>query len=371
MKRSSIGRRLVFVAITLVALLGFLEGLAGLGVVWRPHRVVDYGSGFSEDSRLFVLYPDYPGYRRLASSKRVWFPMTRFLDPKPKDTLRLAILGGSSVAIAHDELLGLAERLRLRLEGAYREVEFIEAGGVSYGTARLVRVLFEVLEYQPDMVLIYSGHNEFLEAEVEQTVTLPLVRTQRLLARSGLYRFLRDRVIDVRVAQAKSTALEPHGDLVAPTSFTKEQVAHRMTLYSANLTTMIEAVGAAGVGVVIGPVPSNLLQLDLLGRVPRNVDVGALMTEQRYAEVLAVGRENLAGAQGRRQASDVENAIIRAVAREHDLTLADVEKNVVEQEPHGIPGETLFNDHCHLNEAGLQVWSRTFEEAVVEELARR
>ena len=29
-------------------------------------------------------------------------------------------------------------------------------------------------------------------------------------------------------------------------------------------------------------------------------------------------------------------------------------------EPHHIPGETLFNDHCHLNEKGNEILLQTF-----------
>lgn len=29
---------------------------------------------------------------------------------------------------------------------------------------------------------------------------------------------------------------------------------------------------------------------------------------------------------------------------------------IANAEPHGIPGETLFDDHCHLNDAGRAIW---------------
>ena len=51
------------------------------------------------------------------------------------------------------------------------------------------------------------------------------------------------------------------------------------------------------------------------------------------------------------------------------VTLADVEEAVSRHEPHGIPGETLFADHCHLNDRGKDVWLDVYTAAVARVLA--
>lgn len=70
----------------------------------------------------------------------------------------------------------------------------------------------------------------------------------------------------------------------------------------------------------------------------------------------------------RHQSSDLENDIVRQVVLKHTLPLADVEKRIIEAEPHHVPGETLFGDHCHLNEQGRVIMAQEYEERAVEVL---
>ena len=39
----------------------------------------------------------------------------------------------------------------------------VNCGGISYASYRLVPILEEVLGYEPDLIILYTGHNEFLE----------------------------------------------------------------------------------------------------------------------------------------------------------------------------------------------------------------
>ena len=53
--------------------------------------------------------------------------------------------------------------LNLRAAEPGRRWEVVNCGGISYASYRLVPILEEVLEYSPDLVIVYTGHNEFLE----------------------------------------------------------------------------------------------------------------------------------------------------------------------------------------------------------------
>ena len=44
-----------------------------------------------------------------------------------------------------------------------RKSEVVNCGGISYASYRLVPILEEVLNYEPDLIVVYTGHNEFLE----------------------------------------------------------------------------------------------------------------------------------------------------------------------------------------------------------------
>jgi hypothetical protein len=41
--------------------------------------------------------------------------------------------------------------------------EVVNAGGISYASYRVALLMEELAGYQPDLFIIYSGHNEFLE----------------------------------------------------------------------------------------------------------------------------------------------------------------------------------------------------------------
>ncbi|MGC9054252.1 MAG: SGNH/GDSL hydrolase family protein, partial [Candidatus Hydrogenedens sp.] len=60
---------------------------------------------------------------------------------------------------------------------------------------------------------------------------------------------------------------------------------------------------------------------------------------------------------------------VRELAEKHHIPLADVLSAVERAEPHHIPGETLFNDHCHLNPEGNSIMIHTFEEKILQVLA--
>ena len=66
----------------------------------------------------------------------------------------------------------------------------------------------------------------------------------------------------------------------------------------------------------------------------------------------------------RHQSSSAENRIIRDLAAQYGVALADVESAVIAREPHGVPGETLFGDHCHLNPEGNKVLIGEYEREI-------
>ena len=55
--------------------------------------------------------------------------------------------------------------LRAYLQAAdpTRNWEVINAGGVSFASYRVTRLMDELKQYQPDLFIVYSGQNEFLE----------------------------------------------------------------------------------------------------------------------------------------------------------------------------------------------------------------
>ncbi len=81
--------------------------------------------------------------------------------------------------------------------------EVINAGGISYASYRVAHLMEELVNYQPDLFIIYTGHNEFLEERTYSQIRdiPPVVRsTVSLLAKT-------------RTWSAMTTALQGSGSL--------------------------------------------------------------------------------------------------------------------------------------------------------------
>jgi hypothetical protein len=47
------------------------------------------------------------------------------------------------------------------------------------------------------------------------------------------------------------------------------------------------------------------------------------------------------------------------------VALANVEQTVIAREPHGVPGKTMFGDHCQLNPEGNQLLTGVYAQEII------
>jgi len=129
---------------------------------------------FSGVSPLFEL--DESGSRfETAEERLVAFRPQSFAASKGKETFRIFCLGGSTVqGRPYSVETSFTTWLKLNLGAACPGVEFevINCGGISYASYRLVTILRELLEDEPDLFIIYTGHNEFLEDRTYQRLKI-------------------------------------------------------------------------------------------------------------------------------------------------------------------------------------------------------
>lgn len=366
--RLSRKKKIIYSAISAILFFLVLEAAARLAEIWVGPREVDYGLGFDAESRLFVPSPTAPGIMVVRENKRSHFQVQEFSLKKAPGTLRIVIMGGSSVYLLEEELPVLKKNLSDSLADRYDNVEIINAGGMAYGSLRLAILIKELLEYAPDMILIYSGHNELYELEDRERVSLRLFGTQKLISRFALVRFVRDRIIDLYAAKLrrerkKGSRSDEEPTFGCWTAHIPEDIERRMKGFRDNLSFIIDQCKRQNVAVIIGSVPSNLM---LMVKTIGNREAGLLYEQGKYDQALLLARRFLAQCRLRNQSSDVENGIIRSLAKEYNLPLADVEAAVEEAEPHHIPGETLFFDHCHLNAEGNTILRQTYEKVIID-----
>jgi Flp pilus assembly protein TadD len=124
--------------------------------------------GFSEHIPLFVEGTSADGRTvlRTADNKLALFNYQSFPARKGDNSYRVFCVGGSTTfGRPYDDPVSFCGWLRAYLQAAdpSRDWEIINAGGVSYASYRVARVMEEVAQYQPDLFIVYSGQNEFLE----------------------------------------------------------------------------------------------------------------------------------------------------------------------------------------------------------------
>jgi hypothetical protein len=95
------------------------------------------------------------------------FAKAQFARHKSTNCKRIFALGGSTTQgepygppTAFPEWL----RINLELSDPQNSYEVINGGGLSYASYRVLPIVREVLGYDPDLILVYTGQNEFLEA---------------------------------------------------------------------------------------------------------------------------------------------------------------------------------------------------------------
>ncbi|MCC9641344.1 SGNH/GDSL hydrolase family protein [Rhodopirellula sp. JC740] len=156
--------------------------IAAVFIACLPVLMLEFGLRFfSETGSRAIDYDPYVGLHQLRplfvlneGSNRWEIPPERynFFRPdsfpatKASGTRRVFVLGGSTVQgkpFATETAFSTWLRLRLQSADPQSNYEVINCGGTSYASYRVSKILNEVLEYEPDAVVLYTGHNEFLE----------------------------------------------------------------------------------------------------------------------------------------------------------------------------------------------------------------
>jgi tetratricopeptide (TPR) repeat protein len=196
--------RIAAVLLGLLPLLLVELALSLLG--WSdPQLADDPFVGFRSTRPLFVRNAETDVYET-APNRLEFFRPESFSASKAPNEFRIFCLGGSTVQgrpFAIETSFTTWLELSLQAIDPSRHWQVVNCGGVSYASYRLVPVLEEVLQYDPDLVILYTGHNEFLEDRTygfikrrPALVTTVIDAASRLrtftLLRAGVRRWTRD-----------------------------------------------------------------------------------------------------------------------------------------------------------------------------------
>ncbi|MEZ6058973.1 MAG: hypothetical protein R3C19_01280 [Planctomycetaceae bacterium] len=250
---------------------------------WGDSAVVaDPFVGFAGIRPLFARN-NADGRYHIAANRRGFFAEDSFLVKKPSNGFRIFVLGGStvqgrpySVETAFTSFLEMA----LNAAAPKRSWEVVNCGGISYASYRLVPIMDECLNYQPDLFIVCSGHNEFLEdityRDVKNTAA-ELTTAYRWLTHLNSFRLLsaaRARVSSTEAGDSSADVIDDARPVAVLPQEVDALLDHRGGLeaynrntlqrdsvvreFGNNLNRMVQTCKDAGVPVLLLMPPSNL-----------------------------------------------------------------------------------------------------------------
>jgi lysophospholipase L1-like esterase len=340
-----------------------------------------------------------------------------FARVKGEGTVRVLCLGESTTAgFPFECQVPFPKQLRERLARAApdRRIEVFNAGIAAIGSAVVLDLLPELLDAtSPDAVVVYLGHNEFYgiygsASAVATGGNATATRWVLALQRLRIVAVLRDLLRAVRPAPAGQAAHRSLMESVVRDQHIplgSAQVAATAESFRDNLVRIVDECRSHKAAVLLGTLVSNERDLppfrgagaaEAVTRILAAGDSALAAGDQHRADScyrlafgadsaqadvwFALGRaawargdsagaaQRFAGARDRDamrfRAPGSWNDVLRAVAREREVMLVDLEATFRAASPAGVLGNELFCDHLHPNPRGYALMAETFAEAV-------
>jgi lysophospholipase L1-like esterase len=414
----SLRKKILFALVPAGALLVFAEGLL---------RLLGYQSSVADPYESFVFHRplfETDGHElRTNPARTSYFHRQRFPRSKPPGVQRYFAFGGSDTYgwtlpdSGRDTYPAeLARRLEARFAPTHFEV--INCGGLAYASYRLLGLVEECLEYQPDLMIVMSGHNEFLEPRRYASLREPRSAVSKAWDDLRLVRLGRD--LGCRLAPlARTFGGSPSGlsvDFVRVEYMVRDEreFQETRTHYVWNLNRMADRCREHGTPVIFCTSAANLRNWSpsllepggdpaAADRLRRLAEIRQGYERQQFAETLVRAQAELAcdpriaslhytaaqcldalgrTAEAKREyvlARDTDafphralssfNEAVRALVRERqeqgeDVELFDAEAVFARAAADGIPGNDLFHDQCHPNLEGHRLLAQGLEELI-------
>jgi lysophospholipase L1-like esterase len=396
--------------------------VAPVPMVWEDPYV-----SFSGLRPLFVLDSTGAHYE-VAEERFPFFCTQSFAAVKEADTFRIFCLGGSTVQgrpYAIETSFTSWLDLNLDAAGSRRDYEVVNCGGISYASYRLVPMMRELLGYEPDLFIIYTGHNEFLEDRSYGRIKkMPreVIRLHRTLLKLRSYS-LAHRYLSGRCGRdGDSAKTELPGEVQAKldyeeglTWYHRDEAWREGTIehFQHNLETLVQMSREARVPVILMNPVSNLKDSPPF---KSEYSSGLTETERQRVEELREKARQLAwnDSYGKlrylEQAVEIDNRhagilyltgkcyeqggriaeakswfvrakeedvcplrileamheIILEVVEENSVPLVDVKFMFEEHSEAGVPGDEWLLDHVHPNIQGHQLIADTLYQTIEE-----
>ncbi len=378
-----------------VLLILLLEASLWIVKFQRPVCESDPYVTFKESVPVLVE-AQYTGETWMALNPRLrpYFNQAAFPKEKAPGARRIFVLGESStLGFPFGDQGSYAYFLKLGLNqlDPGRTYQVINLGAFGFASYRILRVFKEVLHYQPDLIIVMTGQNEFLEKR-EYGASKTALFLQQKFSRFKIYCLLKTIVLKINPVQKRRLlSADVKWEKMSADPKTRAQALEH---FRYNLEQMVRLASEQKVPLLFLTAPSNLKDFPPYHSLHRQDLAGPdrekwqgdfdraqnLVSENQCREAIPV-LENLVKLDGEYaenwyllgrcdfEQGDYEGARaaftsalekdawqVRALPEFNEAVLElgsekawvlDLAKIFDEQSPGGIPGDNLFFDHCH------------------------
>ncbi len=397
-KRSSLKvdprKRRIYNLIALLIPIAFFLLLEGSLQIIKYGRELDLFIGASGEYSKFKTCNPYIGRRYFESQSAYPDPSNDlFLKEKPENCYRIFVLGGSTAAgYPYSENLMFSRILHYRISEVFPEkhIEVVNTATAAINSYTLLDFMDEILENQPDAILIYAGHNEFYGAlGVASTESLGkfswVVKLYLKLKEYRTFLLLRDIITKVQKWIGKIFYGESREDPSATLMerlVAEQKIAYGSSIYELgknqfknNLNDILKKATKADVKVLVSELVSNIkdqkpfesLATTELPPADEVYETAQLLQKKhQYDEAyekyyLAKDLDAL-----RFRASEEFNDIIREVCSQYNVPIIPLKSIFEDASPNRLIGNNLMLEHLHPNIEGGFLLADAFFDAMRE-----
>ncbi len=373
---------------------------------------------------VFVPHPAAPQYLTMRPDViRRYFPAGAeipnvtvephyFLKEKPKNGIRIFVQGGSTAA-GYPYGLGasIASMLENRLRHSWpaKPVEVVNTALSAVNSYTLLDVADDIIAQQPDAVLIYAGHNEFVgimgvgsNYRLAESPAATAVYLQ--LKQLHLYKLLEQMLVSKPAVAANSQEKRTLMSKMAaaqPIALDSPVYQAGMAQFQRNMSSLLSKYRKAGIPVYLATVGSNIAdqppfqsadltpeQLKSLTALQRGDSsqfallAAEAKTQQQAMLSYQLGqwlRQQQRGAEAqewlslardfdtlRFRAPQEINRQIKGFVDNKTVWLVDAEQALRDHSPDGLIGRQLMLEHLHPNLPGYFVIADAFYQALAK-----
>jgi tetratricopeptide (TPR) repeat protein len=353
-------------------------------------------------------------YFRHISDRLTPLNQSVFAHPAPSNTVRIVIAGGSAAkGFPHSSAFAASAFLEAMLEDVWpgRDVEVLNLGTTAVASYPALDMARQALRYDPDLIIVYSGNNEFygtygVLSSPWAALHPAVLRLERRLRSLGLLQAA-EPLFRSETALHDKALMEIMLSAAGEASPLHRMVAAHVLQY--NLVRFIGATKAAGVPVIVCTVPVNEKSLQPIGGAAQSIvpaSVATLLAQgtnelraapRRAMGTLAraagqapnsaiaqyyLGRACLACGETNRartafgraieldpmpwRATPAIQAAIRAAVVDQDVPLCDLEHGFRAASPDECIGWELMDDHVHPSLEGQILIARLLVAAMTQ-----